>query len=607
VVAIESSATVFRRFAPAAAEVVVVASVLAAFVVYVTPTLGRPLLEKHAFRQTQTAYTARVFHEEGIDLLHPRTPVLGEPFEIPFEFPLFQAGAAIAMHLGLEDDRAMRTTALTCFLATALLLFGLVRHVAGRAAAIGTIFAFTFTPFALVWSRASMIEYLATAGGVGFAWALISWRESRGVLPAALALVAGLVGMLVKPTTAIFWVAPGLAYRPGGERAQRSRWIDPWTAAIVLLPIVAAVAWTRHADAIKAASDTTAWLTSSNLREWNFGTLDHRLDPRTWDVIGRRAITFVYALILLLPAAAIAIVRSRQRLFWLAVVSAALLPPLVFTNLYFQHDYYLAAVTPAVAAVIGLGASFLWRFLTLRGAPRVVVVAVGLLLVWSTLELGRGYWLRIHGGYDDPQVLPLAREIRTLTGPDDRVATIGLGWSPAVLYYAHRRGHMVVAENERFAYDLIHDQGYRHIVVAYPGDTDLTFLSRWRWLGALGQHTFAVADSPAELPAATFVGSSDTASVGPYLESGRPLIQDDFRLTCGKRVTVPAGGHGTWLTLKQPPAQARISVSDDLVALPARTHVFVAAELASRGSIGLLCYGVPALTVLRVAAGPPPD
>ncbi len=103
-----------------------------AFVVVVVTTLGQPLLERHAFRQTQTAYTARIFHEQGIDLIHPKMPVLGEPFEVPFEFPLFQAAASLVMDVGVRDDVAMRLTGLTCFLLTALLLYGLVRRVDGR-------------------------------------------------------------------------------------------------------------------------------------------------------------------------------------------------------------------------------------------------------------------------------------------------------------------------------------------------------------------------------------------------------------------------------------------------------------------------------------------
>ncbi len=123
-----------------------------------------------------------------------------------------------------------------------------------------------------------MIEYLATAGAVGFAWATIAWREDRRPAVGGLALAAGLVGMLVKPTTAVFWVLPALGYRPTSPRHGRRRTGRSGSLALVLVPLAAALLWTRHADAIKAASPTTAWLTSDALREWNFGTLAQRLD-----------------------------------------------------------------------------------------------------------------------------------------------------------------------------------------------------------------------------------------------------------------------------------------------------------------------------------------
>ena len=59
-----------------------------------------------------------------------------------------------------------------------------------------------------------MIEYLATAGAVGFAFGVVLWRERRHPSLFVAALAAGLIGMLVKPTTAVFWILPALAYRP---------------------------------------------------------------------------------------------------------------------------------------------------------------------------------------------------------------------------------------------------------------------------------------------------------------------------------------------------------------------------------------------------------
>lgn len=121
--------------------------------------------------------------------------------------------------------------------------------------------------------------------------------------------------MLVKPTTAISWFAPAFLYRPRqrGE-LQRPR-VDPWSVVLVVIPLLAALLWTRHADAIKAANPMMEWLTSRNFEEWNFGRLDQRFELRTWDVLGGRFPLLVGLGVVLLPLAVLAAARSRQRLF----------------------------------------------------------------------------------------------------------------------------------------------------------------------------------------------------------------------------------------------------------------------------------------------------
>ena len=582
-------------------EAVLVVCVLAVFVAYVAPTLGRPLLEKHAWRQTQTAYTARIFHEQGIDLFHPKLPVFGEPFEVPFEFPLFQAAASVVMDAGVEDDMAMRVTGLACFVLTALLLYGLVRHVAGPISAVAAVVAFVMTPFSVVWARSSMIEYLATAGAVGFTWAMIVWREKPRPVPGALALVAGLVGMLVKPTTALLWVLPALMYRPEKASAPAPRLrLGAGIAALVLVPLAAALLWTRHADAIKVASPTTAFLASSELREWNFGTIEQRLDPDAWVVVLKRMPSVVGLLGIFLIVAIVATWRSPQRRFWLGIWLTAVGPFLVFTNLYFQHDYYLAAVSPAFAALIGLGVGFALAPIAKRPLTLVSASLVLLVLVYGSLELGRGYWLRIHGADDDPQVLPLAREVDALTRTGDLVAYSGLAWSPAVPYYADRWGHMLVYENEAFAFDLVHDEGYAYLLVGNPLTADLTPFERWTWLGSLGPHTYVLADSPRDLRGARFIATNAPSPI----ESGT-AIRRDLRIPCDALVRIPAGRHGTWIQSTTKARDARLAVSDELGPLPARRALFAAQELAVDGVLTVQCTGASELVIDVIdAAGP---
>jgi len=583
------------------AEIALVALALTVFVLAVVRTLDQPLLEAHGFRQTQTAYTARIYHQDGIDLLHPKLPVLGEPFEVPFEFPLFQAAASVVMDAGVDDDVAMRLTGLVCFLLTASLLYGLVRHVADRPSAVAALVAFLATPFALIWGRTSMIEYLATAGAVGFAWATVAWRENRRPEVAGLALVAWLVGMLVKPTTAAFWLLPALGYRTTNPRATSRGRTAAVLALLVLVPLAATALWTRHADAIKVASPVTDWLTSSELEDWNFGSLSQRFDRGVWGVIVGRVVVHVIGLagVALLAVALVALARSVQRLFWVGVVLAGALPPLVFTNLYLVHDYYLAAVTPALAALLGLAAGFIWRHLPPKAPIRAVAAVTGLLLAASTVGFDHAYWRHAWDDEPDPATLALARQLARVSEPDDRIGVIGLDWSPAVLYYADRWGLMIVDQREAEALDALHRERYHRVLVRQPEETDLRALARWPWVASLSENVYGVADGMEELPTSPLL-ATDSANIA----AGRPL-RHGLHIRCdGRPATIPSGAHGTLVRVANVGSTTQVSAADGLAPLPARRAILLSPELATDGTIALRCSGPPLTVDVSAAVFP---
>ena len=73
------------------------------------PTLQQPLTENYAWRQTQTAWTALIYHQEGIDLLRPEVPVHGPPWVFGFEFPDVAArlrGEGDAWRIGVSGPNA---------------------------------------------------------------------------------------------------------------------------------------------------------------------------------------------------------------------------------------------------------------------------------------------------------------------------------------------------------------------------------------------------------------------------------------------------------------------------------------------------------------------
>ncbi len=74
-----------------------------------------PGLLGHGFRQTQTALSIDAMRQDGFRLDYA-TPVLGKPWPIPMEFPLYQwLAAQVGERAGLPTAQAGRTVSLAAF------------------------------------------------------------------------------------------------------------------------------------------------------------------------------------------------------------------------------------------------------------------------------------------------------------------------------------------------------------------------------------------------------------------------------------------------------------------------------------------------------------
>jgi hypothetical protein len=408
------------------------------------PTLGQPLTENFAWRQTQTAWTARIYHEQGIDLLHPEVPVHGPPWHFGFEFPLFQALGSLLMDLGLPPDPAMRTLGLLTFLLTGWLVYVLLRRLAGGVAAVVALAAFLFSPFGLLWGRTSLIEYLATATAVGFLVAGVRWLDERRGLDFGLAMGLGAIAMLVKITTGAFYLLPLLAYRRGGRALLLREWSVP---ALIVAPSIIGLLWVRYIDALKAATPATVFQTSAQMIGFNFGTAEMRLDPEVWFPVASAMLVGLSGggLLIWLPAAVARLRPLPQRpLLGALMVSVLIGPPLVLTALYSTQNYYPAAMSPVLAMTVGLGAAWAWdRRRSLFGR---MVLGAGVTLWIATLILTRDFWLASYQPVVDRDgSLPAAAFVRERTEVGDWVVIGGRGWDPTILYYADRRGYMLDA------------------------------------------------------------------------------------------------------------------------------------------------------------------
>ena len=122
----------------------------------------QPLLEREAFRQTQTALTSYWMIKEGWQLAY-QTPMLGYPWTIPLEFPFYQSIVAfITLTTGFSLDAVGRLVSFGFSLACAWPAFAIARRLKLTSTVAWIFCALLWSsPQYLYWGRTFLMETAA--------------------------------------------------------------------------------------------------------------------------------------------------------------------------------------------------------------------------------------------------------------------------------------------------------------------------------------------------------------------------------------------------------------------------------------------------------------
>jgi hypothetical protein len=406
-------------------------------------------VDGHEFRQTQTAISVRYLVQDGLRLDYP-TPLLGKPWSIPLEFPLYQDAVALLVRTtGRPIPEAGRTVGLLFFYLTLPGIYLLAGRLALPPARRLLILAAILTsPLFLFYTRTVMIETTVLCLCTWFLCAY--WRAVAGGdwLAAVTAMGCGALAAMVKlPTLVVFLLPAALILfretrRPPAEKTGGgSWWRKPATAlAVIGVALGAGLAWTAHADAVKALNPLASFLNSTAVGVWGMGPVSLRFSSAFWTSISFNTSHAVLGYTGLIVVGIFSCLPSRpgRRKIWLLL--ACFVPgPLIFANLYQLHDYYFLAPAIFLLAAFGLA---LGCVLDLPRLPR----PAGWLLVTGLLSLGvvtyaRTYYRLIPD--NESRVPQLSRALKAATRPDDVLVIFGQDWNPVLPYTAERRALMI--------------------------------------------------------------------------------------------------------------------------------------------------------------------
>lgn len=408
------------------------------------------LLAGHEFRQAQTALSIQAMATDGFRLDYS-TPVLGKPWSIPFEFPVYQGIVhVLARATGLDVIAAGRWTSLVAFYLGLPALVWLLRRtgLSPTAAALATT-PVLFAPVYLLYSRAVLIESTALAASAWFLALLMAYRQKKTPLLLTATLAFGALAVLAKATTWSVFCLPWAGCvlfdlwraRARGWRALDLIVDDVFLVGLPLLLI--GFGWVWMTDRIKEFNPLGAFLTSDRLAEFNFGTLAQRADPEVgialwhhwtaavmpWWGLGAGLIGAVC-----LPR----IYRGVAGLGWLTFLGAQF----VFLNLYAVHDYYLYAAAWSACLAVGVVAGAVWDSRRQWYAASLPAILLLTIVCAGEFSLYHRDFYRIQTAGGDGRT-GLTDAIKRLTAPGDVIVAQAPDWSSTLAFQSERRTLMI--------------------------------------------------------------------------------------------------------------------------------------------------------------------
>jgi hypothetical protein len=414
---------------------------------------GQPLLEKHDFRQTQTALTSYWMIQEGWRLDY-QTPVVGYPWSVPMEFPIFQSIAALLAWLfNLELDPTGRLLSFCFLLACAWPAYAIARRLDLPSDAIFVFCALLWSsPLYLFWGRAFMIETAA----LFFTFASLPYAlDLRGPQPcwksSLLFALFSTLGLLQKITTAApalmltaFLLCAANIISAGAKLPSRRQFLC--LSVAMAIPFITAAAWYGYADMIKSQNSFGATLTSGALADFNFGPLEQRynliiLKHIFWDRVWSNNAAGLLGLSVVVGA----LVFGKRVIKKVTAISLGLfiLPVLIFSNLHYIHDYYQAS--SALFLIFALSISTVLWLPDLTGR-HIIVPVVSLLLVISNFYHFNSVYAEKVTTFiqaSEPTPLALGDFINRYTPEKSAIVIFGNSWNSNIAYYSRRKAFTV--------------------------------------------------------------------------------------------------------------------------------------------------------------------
>lgn len=328
----------------------------------------------HKWRETDTASVAENYATESMKFLMPRVNVRGSGSGIVgMELPVYNYATALIYRAFGFSHVWPRSLSLIAGLFLIFGIEGMIRRLTGNAftARIGMLLA-AFSPLVTFYSSKIQPDVLGLALTVWGFVHFLDWTDVRSKRKLGAAAICLALAGSIKPTFLFVGLPMAwILWQEHGRRALR----DPWVlglAALVLVPVVAWLAYARH---LSARFGSEYFYLGGNLLQEMSGVLTARFYQNVF-------LTWPWELALGLPGTLLLVFGLRRLTPAGTTMVAWLLGSLVVFVLAAEHcatphDYYYL---PAVPALVCLAASAATRLFEDKSYWRRALASVVLMI-----------------------------------------------------------------------------------------------------------------------------------------------------------------------------------------------------------------------------------
>ena len=463
-------------------------------------------MDLYSFRQTQTALTAFWLVKNGFSLAY-ETPVVGPPWSIPFEFPIYQYIVAL-----ISDSTKFSLDAtgrLVSFLFLALCLVP-VRSITRQLNFSSSVFyifsALLFSsPLYLYWGRTFMIETTA----VFFSLVAIKYfidivQGGNSIKHSALFFIFIILGILQKATTGLPILAIlGLVYFyfsinelflkiKQKNFPSKGFYFSKIASAFFYfgIPLIIGIFWTLYTDQVKSLNGIGKNLTSAALSTWNWGSWGQRFSSDLyvgviWKKIFEQNLSGLLGIAILTCALLSNVKKSVKKVIFTALLMG-FFPLFLFTNLHIVHTYYQTANVIFLIYAIAVSIDDMLNNYCNKKILTLFLIAIMVISNYSWFSIAYLPAIKQEFNKNNSREFAIAEILKKEIPEEKYFIAFGNDWSSSLAYLAERKSFTVPEFFSKYEEISLNPENFIEenilggvVLCPFEGRPDINQLSRW--------------------------------------------------------------------------------------------------------------------------------